>query len=92
MKYILFIIIVYVVLNGGFTAFACTKHSSSIVPRDTRKIAGIVQIVTSILLVIVTNTLFPDRDTAFWVLFAMAILIMLCGFVNLLIWICSPVQ
>lgn len=89
MKYILFIIIVYVALNGGFTAFACTKHFSSIVSRDTRKIAGIVQIVTSILLAIVTNTLFPDRNTTFWILFAMIVFLMLCGFINLLIWICS---
>lgn len=89
MKYILFIIIIYVTLNGGFTASACTKHSSSIVSRDTRKTAGVIQIATSILLAIVTNTLFPDRDTAFWVLFAMIVFLMLCSFVNLLIWIYS---
>lgn len=89
MKTLVIILYIYLIINGGLTTYSCSKRTHISPSRNTKKIAGVIQIVSSMVFTVIVNQLFLQRTAVFWVAFVGIILLMVCGFINLISYMCS---
>ena len=89
MDYLAYVLFVYFILNGGFTTINCAKSKSRAFSRNTKKIVGVIQLISGLSLSVIINQVFPERNTMFWIAFIAVIMILICGCINLFLYMCS---
>lgn len=89
MDFFIYGLLIYFILSGGFTTVNCVKSKSGIIPRDVKKIVGGIQFISGQLLVFVINQIFLERNTMFWIAAIAALIIIVCGCINLFLYMFS---
>lgn len=82
MKYVILSVIVYTILNGGYTVRGASSSSSS--PKAKTLAGGIFQIVVGIALVIVCNLVAEFKSIEYWLIAVSGIMSILFGCINTL--------
>lgn len=80
MKYVVLSMIVYTILNGGYTLGGAASSSSS--PKTKTLAVGIFQMIVGIALVIVCNLVVEFKTTEYWLIAVPGIMSILFGCIN----------
>lgn len=88
MKLLILGFFVYLILNGGLTGYSCFKKAPSL-SGTSKMTISIIQTISGMLFLIAIQYLFQQYSVGFWVCAAGAILLIVCGFINCIAYMCS---
>lgn len=89
MKTMLIIMYVYVTANVLFSPISYVRPVATHINRETRKILGVFQVLSGMVISVLSNYIFPERTMMFWIMFVATIILLVCGFINLVLYMCS---